>query len=165
MMQQYKQFMLLRCRGSLSLRSCTLLTLSTHPPPSSPVTTSPCIRHHSRDTSAVLPRPSFHVVPCTGHIRQPANLFHTSPSSPADDGDKKPEKEEKKIHSMWRKFATLIQNFTAGVKTLYSEVKLMSEYKQKHGNLVIRKSAPVVTEGDKTDLLYSRKELQFMYRV
>lgn len=55
--------------------------------------------------------------------------------------------------------------FTAGVKSLYRDVKLMNEYKAKHGKLVIQKTAPIMDSDGKTDFLYSREELQHVYRV
>ncbi len=132
--------------------------------PLAPFTTS--IWHHSRETS-MFQQPPCHVLACTGHVLQCTNHFHTTPSSRADDQPQHPDSSgnDRKIYVLWAKFATLIQNFTAGVKSLYSDVKLMSEYKQRHGNLQIQKSAPSMTEDGKMDLLYSREELQFMYRV
>lgn len=66
---------------------------------------------------------------------------------------------------MWGRFATKVRMFAAGVRALYGDLKLANEYRAKYGKLVIRKRAPTVTDGTRTDVLYSRKELQFVHTV
>ena len=67
---------------------------------------------------------------------------------------------------MWEKFATKIRAFGAGVKALYKDLKQINEYRVKYGgHLEISKTAPELTESGKVNLLYPRKELQFVYRV
>lgn len=65
----------------------------------------------------------------------------------------------------WKEFALSVRSFGGGVKALYRDMQLMRDCMYRHGSLKIKKSAPSSTGDGKTTLLYSRKELQFMYRV
>lgn len=146
-----------------SLRFCVISFSTTGPL----VSSTTYLHNHTRSISTL--QLSFHTTCTSQTCTRPTTFtpnvflsgrhFHTSPSLASN------QKEERRIYVLWAKFATLIRNFTAGVKSLYSDVKLMSDYKVKYGNLVIQTSAPNPTGNGKTDLLYSRKELQFMYRV
>ena len=85
--------------------------------------------------------------------------LHTSARLNAD------ENQQRKVNTAWSKFAAKIRMFTAGVKALYSDVKLANEYRVKYGKLIICKHAPNVLDGTQTDILYSRKQLQFVHKV
>lgn len=93
-------------------------------------------------------------------FRYTEDWLHTTASLNADEN-----KQRRAYAVLWEKFATKIRMFTAGVKALYSDMKMAKELREKHGKLVISKKAPNVIEGVQTDMLYSRKELQFVYRV
>ena len=73
--------------------------------------------------------------------------------------------ESHRIGVRWSNFINNIRMFGKGVKTLYKNIKVMTEYQTKHGRLKINNVAPSITEDGQTDILYSRKEIQFIYRV
>lgn len=75
------------------------------------------------------------------------------------------EKEPRRISVWWTKFANNVRMFAVGTKNIYHDAKLMNEYRRKHGKLKLTETAPRVTDNGKTTILYSRKELQFSYRV
>ena len=86
--------------------------------------------------------------------------FHTTANLNAQ------EKEERKIYSLWSSFARGVQLLTTGVKALYKDIKQIQDYRTNRGRkLVIGGAAPQLIEGGKTDMLYSREEVQFIYRV
>lgn len=112
--------------------------------------------HHFQGRAAVHRPPIPYQ---TGHSTCPQHRtgqLHTTSTLSAADGQ---------IATTWTKFVGLVQTFAVGLKSLYGDVKLMHEYKAKNGNLKITTTAPRVLDDFRTDLGYSREELQFFYRV
>ena len=75
------------------------------------------------------------------------------------------ENEKEPRGGAWSDFLNNVRMFAGGVKMLYQDMKLIYEYQAKHGGLKIKTVAPSMSEDGKTDILYSREELQFVYKV
>ena len=89
--------------------------------------------------------------------QSPVRHFHTTKNLSATAR----EKEKLSIQ-----FTKVVQLLTKGLKAVYDDLKQLWRYRTKYGRgLTIQRTAPLPTEEQKTDLLYTREEVQFIYRV
>lgn len=75
------------------------------------------------------------------------------------------EKEPHNPQTIWSNVISNARMFWSGVKALYHDMRLVYKYQAKNGRLKITAVAPRVNEKGKTDIVYSRDEMQFVYRV
>lgn len=68
--------------------------------------------------------------------------------------------------SQWTRIISTVKIFTTGVKVLFSDLKLINQYKEKYGRgIKVERTAPKPLGNGKSDIRYSREEFQFVYRV